>query len=89
MISAEGLTVTDQVGRIVTFDTVPQRIISLAPGNTEILYALGPDDHIVGVSRTVTIQAALEKPKNRWPKSYRKQIVLTQSGLATGEFRMK
>lgn len=64
VISAEGLTVTDQVGRIVTFDTVPQRIISLAPGNTEILYALGLDDHIVGVSTYCDYpEAALEKPK--------------------------
>lgn len=34
------ITLTDQLGRTVTIDKVPQRIISLAPSNTEILYAL-------------------------------------------------
>ncbi len=63
-ISAEGLTVTDQAERTVTFKQVPQRIVSLAPGNTEILYALGLDDHIVGVSTYCDYpEAALEKPK--------------------------
>ena len=64
VISAEGLTVTDQAERTVTFEQVPQRIVSLAPGNTEILYALGLDDHIVGVSTYCDYpEAALEKPK--------------------------
>lgn len=64
VISAEGLTVTDQAGRTVTFEQVPQRIVSLAPGNTEILYALGLDDHVVGVSTYCDYPAAaLEKPK--------------------------
>lgn len=30
---------------------IPQRIVSLAPGNTEILYALGVGDRVVGVTR--------------------------------------
>ena len=42
--------VTDQLGRTVEFDGVPQRIISLAPGNTEILFALGLGDRVVGVT---------------------------------------
>jgi iron complex transport system substrate-binding protein len=64
VISAEGLTVTDQAGRTVTFEQVPQRIVSLAPGNTEILYALGLDDYVVGVSTYCDYPAAaLEKPK--------------------------
>ena len=42
--------VTDQLGRPVEFDGVPQRIISLAPGNTEILFALGLGDRVVGVT---------------------------------------
>ena len=44
------MTLTDQLGRTVTIDKVPQRIISLSPSNTEILYALGLGDKIVGVT---------------------------------------
>jgi len=42
--------VTDQLGRTVEFDGVPQRIVSLAPSNTEILFALGLGDRVVGVT---------------------------------------
>ena len=38
------------MGRTVTIDKVPQRIISLAPSNTEILYALGLADKVVAVT---------------------------------------
>jgi iron complex transport system substrate-binding protein len=43
------LTVTDDAGRSVTVARRPQRIVSLAPSNTEILYALNLGDRIVGV----------------------------------------
>lgn len=42
--------VTDQLVRTVTFDKPPQRIVSLAPSNTEILYALRLADRVVGVT---------------------------------------
>ncbi|MCL2707154.1 MAG: cobalamin-binding protein [Dehalococcoidia bacterium] len=42
------MTVTDDLGRTITFDKVPQRIVSLAPSNTEILFGLGLGDKIVG-----------------------------------------
>jgi len=44
------LQLTDQLGRTVTIETVPQRIISLAPSNTEIIYAFGLEDRLVGVT---------------------------------------
>ncbi|TSA54077.1 MAG: cobalamin-binding protein [Dehalococcoidia bacterium] len=44
------ITVTDDLGRKVTINRLPQRIISLAPSNTEILFALGLDDRIIGVT---------------------------------------
>ncbi|HLZ09523.1 MAG TPA: hypothetical protein VKT80_13090, partial [Chloroflexota bacterium] len=40
-VAAFPVTVTDDANRKVTFDTPPQRIISLSPGLTESLYALG------------------------------------------------
>ncbi len=44
------LTVTDALGRIVTLTAPPKRIVSLAPNVTEILFALGLDERIVGIS---------------------------------------
>ncbi len=44
------VTVTDDAGRKVTIDAKPERIVSLAPGNTEICFALGILDRVVGVT---------------------------------------
>lgn len=43
-------TVTDDEGYLTEFTSVPQRIISLAPSNTQILYAIGVGDRVVGVT---------------------------------------
>ena len=40
----------DHAGRTVHVETAPQRIVSLTPSNTEILFALGLEDRIVGVT---------------------------------------
>ena len=40
----------DDYGREITLESEPQRIISFAPSITEILFALGLDERIVGVS---------------------------------------
>lgn len=44
------LHVVDDFGVEVTLDQEPMRIVSLAPSNTEILFALGLEDRIVGVT---------------------------------------
>lgn len=44
------LKLIDEVGRKVTFSFPPKRIVSLAPNITEILFSLGLDREIVGVS---------------------------------------
>jgi iron complex transport system substrate-binding protein len=45
-----GITITDDAGRTIHFSTPPQRIISLAPSNTEMVYALGLQDRLIGVT---------------------------------------
>jgi len=49
-VTSSAIEITDQLGRTVKLDRIPQRIISLAPSNTEILFALGLGDKVVGVS---------------------------------------
>ena len=42
---------TDQLGTIHTFENTPKRIISLVPSQTELLYDLGLEDEIVGITK--------------------------------------
>lgn len=44
-----GLTIVDDMGRTVIIEKTPKRIVSLAPSNTEALFALGLGSKIVGV----------------------------------------
>lgn len=44
-------TYTDDMGRAVRIEKIPQRIVSLAPSHTEILFALGLGDRVIGVTR--------------------------------------
>ncbi|MDD3888419.1 MAG: cobalamin-binding protein [Syntrophomonadaceae bacterium] len=44
------VTITDDLGRIVSIKTEPKRIVSLAPSNTEILFFLGIGNRVVGVT---------------------------------------
>lgn len=54
----------DEVGRKVTLTGPPKRIISLAPNITEILFALGMDEAIVGVTLNCNYP---EKAKKKVP----------------------
>ena len=42
--------ITDDLGRTLQIERIPQRIVSLSPSNTEIVYALGLQDHLIGVT---------------------------------------
>jgi iron complex transport system substrate-binding protein len=57
-------SIVDGLGRSITIDKTPQRIVSLAPSNTEILFALGLGDKVVGVTEYCNYpQEATTKPK--------------------------
>ncbi|MBC7413327.1 MAG: cobalamin-binding protein [Herminiimonas sp.] len=49
--SAAGPSVTDDAGHVIHLATPAQRIISLAPHATELLFAAGAGERIVGVSQ--------------------------------------
>jgi ABC-type Fe3+-hydroxamate transport system substrate-binding protein len=44
-------TVTDQLGNIITFNYPPKRIVSIVPSQTELLFDLGLDDEVVGITK--------------------------------------
>ena len=44
------IVIQDDLGRNIALSEYPERIISLAPSNTEILFALGLADKVVGVT---------------------------------------
>lgn len=58
------LTVTDAFGAEFTFESAPKRIVSLAPSETEGLFALGLDEQVVGVSDNDDYpEAVQDKPR--------------------------
>lgn len=46
----KNISITDDEGYITNMTSVPQRIISLAPSNTQILFAIGAGERVVGVT---------------------------------------
>ena len=56
--------ITDDVGRMVFIESAPERIVSLAPSCTEILFALGLGNKVVGVTNYCDYpEEALAKPE--------------------------
>ncbi len=45
------LTLTDQLHTTHTFETSPKRIVSLVPSQTELLFELGLEEQIVGITK--------------------------------------
>jgi iron complex transport system substrate-binding protein len=49
-LESKNITLVDDEGTLVTLAAPAQRIVSLAPSNTQILFAVGAGDHVVGVT---------------------------------------
>lgn len=58
---AAALTVTDQTGRTVTLAAPPRRIVSLVPGVTEMLFAIGAEEKLIGVTDFCDFPAAARR----------------------------
>ncbi len=87
------MTVTDYLGTEMEFEAAPEKIVSLSPSCTEILYALGLGDKMVGVSNWCTYPeeaADVEKVGDTYSVSVERIIeldadVVFVSGAAAAE----
>ncbi len=81
-------TYSDDLGREVKIEKTPQRIVSISPACTEILFALGLGDEVVGDTEYCDYpQEAKEKPKVGTFKTPNLEAILALSPdlvLATG-----
>jgi iron complex transport system substrate-binding protein len=77
------LTVTDDAGRAVTVARRPQRIVSLAPSNTELLFALGLADRVVGVDKYSNYppEAARKPQISDYSSTNLEQVLATEPDL--------
>lgn len=85
------LTVKDAMGVEVIVEKAPERIVSTSPSETEILFALGLGDKIVGVSDFDNYpQEALEKPKMGGVSNPNEEaIIAANPDLVIGGISMK
>jgi len=77
------VTVRDDAGRTVTFAAPPQRIVSLTPGHTETLYALGAGPRVL-VTDKFSDYPAENQPKAKlttYPKPNLEELVSLQPDL--------
>ena len=61
MQAAAAVTVKDDAGHVVTLAHAAQRVVSLAPHATELLFAAGGGDHVVGVVSHSDFPAAAKR----------------------------
>src|SRR5689334_10011876 len=84
---------TDTLGRQVTIKTLPQRIVSLMPSNTERLFAVGAWHTVVGVTTVDTYPpevATVRKVGGFVPKSLSIETIVSLKPdlvLAAGELQ--
>jgi len=75
----DGITLIDDHGYLLNITAYPERIISLAPSNTEIVYAVGAGDKVVAVTDycnyPLNFTSLVEKDKMSSVGSYRKPSI--------------
>src|SRR5215470_12459801 len=59
--AAWALKVTDDAGQTVSLPAVPKRIVSLAPGATEMLFAAGAGKHVIATVQYADEPAAAKQ----------------------------
>jgi ABC-type Fe3+-hydroxamate transport system substrate-binding protein len=59
------MQITDQIGKALFIHNPPQRIISLVPSQTELLYTLGLDNNVVGITKFCVHPAQWHQHKKR------------------------
>ena len=77
------LTVQDDSGQTLVFNGPPQRIISLSPGNTEILYALGKGSSVIVTDKYSDYpqENTLKAKLTTYPKPNIEELVSLQPDL--------
>lgn len=60
-VPTPAITVTDMLGRTVTLAGPPQRIVSLVPSATELIFALGGEGRLIGVTDYCDFPAAARR----------------------------
>jgi iron complex transport system substrate-binding protein len=89
----QALTITDDMGRTVTLDRRPARIISLAPSITETLFAVGAGPQLVAVTTTDTYPPDVKRLPTIGgfaPETISTEAILAQNPdlvLAGGQFQ--
>ena len=81
------LTLTDDLGRTVTLTSPAQRVVSLAPSNTEILFAIGAGAQVVGRDETSDYPAEAQSlpTVGGWSGFSAESIVALQPDLVLGQ----
>jgi iron complex transport system substrate-binding protein len=82
---SEPIPIVDDAGRSVALPRLAQRIISLAPSVTELLFALEAGDAVVAVTQACDYPpAALTKPRLGFASSAVEQMILLRPDLVVG-----
>ena len=56
---------TDHIGKIISVPFPPQRIVSVVPSQTELLYDLGLEEQVVGITKFCEYPAHWHRSKTR------------------------